>query len=195
MKVLVYFILAALATTSSEAQKQRSRNTNGPLNPRTTSQIAVISAEPRNGTIIKQGDSVRLSCRTNVRWFFCVWKGPGDKKQCAIQERMPQNVCSGDNRITLEGGANNCDIILRDVRAEDYGSWMCLVTDPVKFTSDKRKIALEVGAPAKVKFKKAYGPDKTLVITEGDTEKVSLIRTLKSHERLRDLRKISFCCT
>ena len=174
--LLLYLIFGHLRWTGAQILRPQ-KNTNGPISASAGSNIAVISAEPRNGTIIKQGDSVRLSCRTNIRWFFCVWKGPGNKKQCAIQqETMPQNVCNGDNRVTLEGGANNCDIILRDVRAEDdYGSWMCLVTDPVKFTTDRRRIALEVGAPAQVKFKKAYGPDKTLVITEGDTEKVRIV--------------------
>ncbi len=166
----VLHLIVAFSLVVIQAQEFRaSRNSNGPVG----GNIAVISAEPRNGTIIRQGDSVRLSCRTNTRWFFCVWKGPGDKKQCAIQERMPQNVCQGDNRITLEGGSNNCDIILRDVRTEDFGAWMCLVTDPVKFNSDKQKIALEVGSPAQVKFSKAYGPDRTLTVTEGDTVKVS----------------------
>ena len=177
---VLYLLVAIVTLRNHVTQAQLLRNSNGPVRSsggiRTgPSQISVISAEPRNGTIIKRGDTVRLSCRTNIRWFFCVWKGPGDKKQCAIQERMPQNVCEGDNRITLEGNTNSCDIILRDVRAEDYGSWMCLVTDPVKFTSDKKSIALEVGAPAQVKFSKQYGPDKTLTITEGNSATVSLL--------------------
>ena len=176
MKPLVLYLFVTLVTLGHVTDAQRIRNSNGPVQgsaTRTGTSISVISAEPRNGTIIKQGDTVRLSCRTNIRWFFCVWKGPGNKKQCVIQERMPQNVCTGDNRITLEGGANNCDIILRDVRSEDYGSWMCLVTEPDQFTSDKKSIALEVGAPAQVKFSKQYGPDRTLTITEGDTSTVS----------------------
>lgn len=172
--LLLYLLVTIVTLRSHMTYAQLLRNSNGPVrsNGRAGTSISVISANPRNGTIVKQGDTVKLSCRTNIRWFFCVWKGPGDKKQCAIQERMPENVCTGDNRITLEGGANNCDIILRDVRAEDYGSWMCLVTDPVKFTSDKKSIALEVGAPAQMKFSKQYGPDRTLTITEGNTATV-----------------------
>jgi len=161
-------VLAFLAFLAALTGAQRLRNRNGNL----SQNIQVISAEPRNGTIIRQGDSVRLSCRTNIQWFFCVWKGPGGKKQCAIQERMPQNVCQGDNRITLQGGSNNCDIILKDVKSEDFGNWMCLVTDPVKFNSDKQKIALEVGSPANVKFQRSYGKKNTLVITEGEETEV-----------------------
>ena len=173
--LLLYLLVSIVTLRNHMTYAQLLRNSNGPVrsNGGAGTSISVISANPRNGTIVKQGDTVKLSCRTNIRWFFCVWKGPGDKKQCAIQERMPENVCTGDNRITLEGGANNCDIILRDVRAEDYGSWMCLVTDPVKFTSDKKSIALEVGAPAQMKFSKQYGPDRTLTITEGNTATVS----------------------
>ena len=101
MKVASALYLIVVFATAKGQQIQLSnfsRNTNGPLS-KTSGNIAVISAQPRNGTIIKQGDSVRLSCRTNIRWFFCVWKGPGDKKQCAIQERMPQNVCQGKKNL------------------------------------------------------------------------------------------------
>ena len=173
--LLSYLLVTIVALRSHMIYAQLLRNSNGPVrsNGRTGTSISVISATPRNGTIVKQGDTVKLSCRTNIRWFFCVWKGPGDKKCNAIQERFLEVSGCYTDRITIEGGENNCDMILQDARAEDYGSWMCLVTDPVKFTSDKKSIALEVGAPAQMKFSKQYGPDRTLTITEGNTATVS----------------------
>ena len=102
--VLTAFLVAALVFSDGAHGQRRQNNRNGSIrgNGVRNSKIAVISAEPRNGTIIKQGDSVRLSCRTNIQWFFCVWQGPGGNRQCAIQERMPQNVCQADNRILLQ---------------------------------------------------------------------------------------------
>ena len=58
------------------------------------------------------------------RWFFCLWKTPGGEKQCAIQENTPRNVCRVDQRLALEGGINNCDITIQNVRRDG------LFTDP-----------------------------------------------------------------
>ena len=46
-----------------------------------SNRIQIVSTEPRDGTIAKKGEDVRLSCKTNPQWFFCVWKGPGEIKQ------------------------------------------------------------------------------------------------------------------
>ena len=46
--------------------------------------IQIISSEPQDGTIVKKGDDIRLSCKTNQQWFFCVWKGPGGAKQVIL---------------------------------------------------------------------------------------------------------------
>ena len=98
-------------------------------------------------------------------------------KRCAIQDRMVEDVCEGDNRITLQGGNNNCDIVLKNVRKEDFGVWECAVTDIQNLSNGKNKIALEVGSPATVQFQKSYGIDNTLVVTEGETVKVRLFQS------------------
>jgi hypothetical protein len=49
-----------------------------------SNRIQIISTEPRDGTIVKKGEDVRLSCKTNPQWFFCVWKGPGEIKQVLL---------------------------------------------------------------------------------------------------------------
>ena len=53
--------------------------------------LQVINTNPQDGKIIKQGQTVTLTCTTNINWFFCIWRSPGGSKQCAIQqESLPQ---------------------------------------------------------------------------------------------------------
>ena len=132
----------------------------------------VINKSPPDGKIVKAGRDVNLSCRTDNRWFFCIWNSPSGNKQCAIQENTPQNVCSGDPRIMLMGGLNNCEIHLRNVGPQDHGQWTCMVTDPVKFDNDKETISLEVGQRARVGFDPGFGNKNELRMTEGDSMEV-----------------------
>lgn len=174
---LIVFISLLLGVTdaqrnSAARRRNGNNNRNGDIRGRSAG-ISVVQASPRNGTVVKQGQSVRLSCQSSMQWFFCVWKGPGGDKQCAIQEQTPQNVCTVDDRIILEGNQNNCDILLRNARPEDYGQWACLVTDAINFNSDKAIIELEVGVPSSVGFKENFGKDNTLTITEGETAKIT----------------------
>ena len=50
--------------------------------------IQIISKDPPDGTIVKKGGDVRLSCKTNHQWFFCVWRGPGDTKQVIVRYKL-----------------------------------------------------------------------------------------------------------
>jgi len=178
MKILLLCgLLASIISLSIVEAQRRHRNVNGKIPSGT---ISVINAKPRNGTIIKKGHNVTLSCGTNMQWFFCVWRGPNGNKQCALQQNQesnPQNICEDDeggNRITLKGSRTNCDIELKDVQVSDFGTWQCIVTDDVNFQTDKTKIALEVGQAANVKFSQNFGKDSTLIITEGDSVSVSV---------------------
>ena len=167
-------LLFQLCATAVSAQEENAASNNGIISNSVMSRsINVINKSPPDGTIIKQGRTVRLSCRTDKRWFFCVWKSPQGDKQCAIQLNKPRNVCDRDPRILLEAGMNNCDIVLRDVQPEDYGSWMCLVNDPDQFESVKENIALEVGVPAEVGFDPDFGSRGELTMTEGESMSVS----------------------
>ena len=132
----------------------------------------VVNKAPPDGTVVREGRGVRLSCRTNSRWFFCLWKTPGGDKQCAIQENTPRNVCKVDPRLALEGGVTNCDITINDVRREDHGRWMCLVADPENFDQKRTAIALEVGVMAEVRFDPGFGIKNELTVTEGEQVKV-----------------------
>ena len=53
-------------------------------------------------------------------------------------------MCTEDQRIRLEGGSLNCDIVLTNARPEDYGEWDCLVNEIETVSSDHAKILLEV---------------------------------------------------
>ena len=110
-------------------------------------------------------------------------------------------MCTIDQRIRLEGGPRNCDIIIDNVVPKDYGDWDCMVNEIVHVSSDQERIALEVcilfdyfvhwrglnicnmcestlvllfqvGQPAVVEFTGGY-KNNELKITEGDTAKVS----------------------
>eukprot|EP00095_Tigriopus_kingsejongensis_P006388 maker-scaffold117_size339417-snap-gene-2.19 protein:Tk06388 transcript:maker-scaffold117_size339417-snap-gene-2.19-mRNA-1 annotation:"immunoglobulin superfamily member 5" len=136
---------------------------------RDTRAIRVINKSPPDGRIVKQGHSIRLSCRTDKRWFFCLWNSPQGDKQCAIQLNTPRSVCDLDSRITMDSGLNNCDIEVNNVQPGDFGSWLCMVNDPDQFESSRETVALEVGQAATVSFEPAFGRDNVLTITEGET--------------------------
>ena len=36
--------------------------------------MTVVNTSPPDGTIAKAGQGIRLSCSTNQKWFFCVWR-------------------------------------------------------------------------------------------------------------------------
>ena len=166
IKVLIISIVPTLTSLTALVIGQRG------LKRQQTRGIKVLKTSPSDGTIVKTGQSLRLSCRTNSKWFFCVWRGPGGDKQCAIQESSPQSVCPNDNRIILQGGSNNCDIVLRNARAEDYGEWMCLVSDSVDLDSDRSSVSLEIGRPGDVEFQPGFANNE-LQITEGEKAEVN----------------------
>ena len=60
--------------------------------------------------LVVEGRTVRMTCRTEKQWFFCLWHSPSQDKQCAIQYDQPQRICSKSNRTTLHGGADRCDV-------------------------------------------------------------------------------------
>ena len=141
----------------------------------TANEISILNRSPRDGTIVKEGSSVRLSCRTDTRWFFCLWRSPAQEKSCAIQQSAnspPFSVCEADERIQIRPGVTNCDLVIEGVRAEDFGGWMCVVNEPEAFDSAKAVVKLEVAQPVTVKFVPSFGVKNELTITEGDEQEV-----------------------
>ena len=60
--------------------------------------------------LVVEGRTVRMSCRTEKQWFFCLWYSPKQDKQCAIQYNQPERICSKSNRTKLNGGLDRCDV-------------------------------------------------------------------------------------
>ena len=74
---------------------------------------AVRTVLVRNQTepvLVVEGRTVRMSCRTEKQWFFCLWYSPRQDKQCAIQYNQPERICSKSNRTKLIGGQDRCDV-------------------------------------------------------------------------------------
>ena len=74
---------------------------------------AVKTVIVRNQTepvLVVEGRTVRMSCRTDKQWFFCLWHSPMQDKQCAIQYDQPERICSKSNRTKLLGGRDRCDV-------------------------------------------------------------------------------------
>ena len=103
--------------------------------------IKILSSSPSNGSVVKEGGTVSLSCETDRGWFLCLWTSPLGQKVCSIQESEngARQVCHGDHRIMGQGGATNCAITVNNVTRDDWGAWMCLVQDSVVTNSNKIK--------------------------------------------------------
>ncbi|CAB4066914.1 unnamed protein product [Lepeophtheirus salmonis] len=128
--------------------------------------IRVVGSSPPDGTIVKRGYDIRLSY---------------GNKQCAIQESSPRSVCSPDKRVVLQGGANFCELHLKNSSAiDDYGSWMCTVSDAETFESVKHYINLEIAVPAIVEFDPTFGEDRVLTITENEQQSINC-KASKAH--------------
>ena len=90
---------------------------------------AVRTVLVRNQTepvLVVEGRTVRMSCRTEKQWFFCLWYSPRQDKQCAIQYNQPERICSKSNRTKLIGGQDRCDVEFKvrgDFETSFNGDW------------------------------------------------------------------------
>ena len=60
--------------------------------------------------MVEEGTMMRMSCRTEREWFFCLWQNPEQERLCAVQEQTMQSVCGENNRIKLLGRGDTCTI-------------------------------------------------------------------------------------
>jgi len=195
--VLLLCVLLNMAVQATSAQngnsnqfqrknnrrRQQQNTSNRQMGQQVSNAIKIVSTEPPNYHIVKNGDSIKLSCKTSAQWFFCLWKGPGGLKQCAIQQQRPETVCVEDPRIRLTGGPNFCDVEISRVTPSDHGNWDCLVNEIQEVSSAQARIALEVGQPAEVQFRDVkLESNNVLTITEGDTASIQCV-ALNAHPR------------
>ena len=73
----------------------------------------VLVSNQTEPVLVVEGRTVRMSCRTDKKWFFCLWTSPGEDKQCAIQYSQAQRVCRQSNRTRIVGGEDRCDVLLQ----------------------------------------------------------------------------------
>ena len=99
--------------------------------------MSITKSSPEQSTMVREGESLVMSCEADLPWFLCVWTSPQGGKQCAIQEGdATTSVCEGDPRVQLEGGPTSCTVRVFDVQREDRGNWMCLLQDGENFQTD-----------------------------------------------------------
>ena len=142
--------------------------------------IKILSSLPSSGSVVKEGETVSLSCETDRRWFLCLWTSPLEHKVCSIQESEngASQVCHGDPRIIVQGDSTNCGITVNNVTSDDWGAWMCLVQDGEEFKTDRREIDMEVGRKSDIEMEYKMGANSTnsdmvLRLTEGEEAEVT----------------------
>ena len=133
--------------------------------------MRIVKSSPSDSTMVREGESVALSCESNLPWFLCVWTSPQGGKQCAIQEgEDTTSVCQGDSRVLLEGGPTSCSVRILEVQREDRGKWMCLHQDGENFQTDRKLLGLEVATKGKLEMvvKGRETLDGVVRMTEGE---------------------------
>ena len=131
----------------------------------------IVNSAPYNATIIREGDSLALSCNADLPWFLCVWTSPHGEKQCAIQEEnKTTSVCQGDPRVHLEGGPTSCTVSVPDVQREDRGTWMCLLQDGENFQPAQKLLEVEVATRGQIGLmvRDKLVSEGVVRLTEGD---------------------------
>ena len=137
----------------------------------TTKAMNIVNSAPNNATIIREGDSMALSCNADLPWFLCVWTSPQGEKQCAIQEEnKTTSVCQGDPRVHLEGGPTSCTVSVHEVQREDRGTWMCLLQDGDNFQPAQKLLEVEVATEGQIELtlKGMQVSEGVVRLTEGD---------------------------
>ena len=136
-----------------------------------TEAMDIVRSAPLNTTMIREGDSMALSCEADVPWFLCVWTSPKGEKQCAIQdENKTTSVCQGDPRVHLEGSSTMCTISVSDIQRADRGTWMCLLQDGEQFQPAQKLLQVEVATRGQVEMvvRDKQVSEGVVRLTEGD---------------------------
>ena len=61
--VVISVVMAVMAVTSSPAQA-------------TLRTVIADNQTAEQDVLVMEGDTVRLSCHTDMQWFFCLWNSP-----------------------------------------------------------------------------------------------------------------------
>ena len=72
--------------------------------------MRTVIVKNQTSLLVMEGRMVRMSCRTEKPWFFCLWNSPNLEQSCAIQYHQPTSVCTKSNRTRIIGERNACDL-------------------------------------------------------------------------------------
>ena len=72
--------------------------------------MRTVIVKNQTSLLVIEGRVVRMSCRTEKPWFFCLWNSPNLEQSCAIQYHQPTSVCTRSNRTRIIGERNACDL-------------------------------------------------------------------------------------
>ena len=72
--------------------------------------VKTVIIKNQTSLFLMEDSLVRLACRTERSWFFCLWNSPHMEQSCAIQHESPTSVCSKTNRTKILGQRNSCDL-------------------------------------------------------------------------------------
>ena len=133
--------------------------------------MSITRSSPEKSTMVREGESLVMSCEADLPWFLCVWTSPLGGKQCAIQEgEATTSVCQGDPRVQLEGGPTSCTVRVFGVQREDRGNWMCLLQDGENFQTDRKLLEVEVATRGQLELmvRDEQVSEGVVRLTEGD---------------------------
>ena len=72
--------------------------------------MRTVIVKNQTSLLVMEGRMVRLSCRTEKPWFFCLWNSPNLEQSCAIQYHQPTSVCTKSKRTRIIGKRNAFDL-------------------------------------------------------------------------------------
>jgi len=139
--------------------------------------IKIIETNPAQA-LVKQGDSVTLSCRPSHPWFLCLWAHPSGRKACSIQEGgKHRSVCSGLDNTEVLAVEDTCQLEIKNISVADHGVYMCLFSQAGVFHTDREHISVEVATPAKTFIRKVGELEEREHLDLLEGEEVQLVCT------------------
>ena len=149
---------------------------------RTAERLAIVSVSP--DLVVREGESVNMSCGADQDWFFCLWKHPSGVKECTIQENGGyRSVCAGLNHINIFGGDRSCSLSVESVSLGDHGTFMCLLNQADVFHTDRKYVNLAVATPASLALVRRLGEEEkeektgVLEVVEGEVVELQCLAT------------------
>ena len=149
------------------------------LSLRAAEKLAIVSVSP--DLVVREGESVNMSCGADQDWFFCLWKHPSGVKECTIQENGGyRSVCAGLNYINIFGGDRSCSVSVENVSLRDHGTFMCLLNQADVFHTDMKYVNLAVATAASLEVTRLGEEEEesgVLEVVEGEVVELQCLAT------------------